>query len=157
MLSSSLKDLFDDILADRFTWLPGDRVAYSNPAYTLLGYATENITGRSFNEMLQDDILTPLGLASTSMDPPSLEEAIIPVGAGELFMGFDIGTYNAFVFHANCTRGPCRLTSCQYGGLILHSTRYHGLRPLHSQLFSLVSCPDTTVAETHGLRGRFNS
>ena len=85
------------MLADHFTWLPGDRAAYSNPAFTLLGYALENITNKAFMEILQEDILTPLGLDSTTMDPPDPSRAIIPVGPGEAFMEYDIGTYNAFV------------------------------------------------------------
>lgn len=48
-------------------------------------------------EILQEDILTPLGLGSTSMDPPDPSRAIIPVGAGEVFIEYDIGTYKAFV------------------------------------------------------------
>ncbi|SPO01739.1 uncharacterized protein DNG_04412 [Cephalotrichum gorgonifer] len=91
----SRSQLFDDLLADQFSWLPGQRAGYSNPAYTLLGYAIENITGKTFEDILQDDILGPLNLTSTSLSPPDPSEAIIPVGAGEVLIGFDIGTYNA--------------------------------------------------------------
>ena len=71
-----------------FTGEVGGRVAYSNVAYTLLGMALENITGMSFEEVLQEFIFAPLGLGNTSVSPAHHEQAIIP--EGESWYGLDL-------------------------------------------------------------------
>lgn len=53
----------------RFT--PGDRFAYSNAGYTLLGYIVESVTGRSYAQVLKERILDPLGMNNTGCDSHS--------------------------------------------------------------------------------------
>jgi CubicO group peptidase (beta-lactamase class C family) len=57
-------------------WLdcaPGTDYRYSSPGYDLLGYLVEQVSGRSFDEYLQEEIFEPLGMTHTarlSEDPP---------------------------------------------------------------------------------------
>lgn len=57
-------------------WLecrPGTDYRYSSPGYDLLGYLVEQVSGRSFDQYLEDEIFHPLGMAHTarlSEDPP---------------------------------------------------------------------------------------
>ncbi|KAK5992288.1 Beta-lactamase-like protein [Cladobotryum mycophilum] len=88
-------EFFDNLLKDDLDWLPGDKVAYSNQAYTLLGFALQNMTGKSFTELINDKIAMPLNLSSTGIDAPDLSRGIIPVGQGQVFYGFDLGNFNA--------------------------------------------------------------
>jgi CubicO group peptidase (beta-lactamase class C family)/pimeloyl-ACP methyl ester carboxylesterase len=44
---------------------PGERWAYSNSNYTLLGLILEAVTGRPFGEYLETEVLRPLGLEAT--------------------------------------------------------------------------------------------
>jgi CubicO group peptidase (beta-lactamase class C family) len=44
---------------------PGTAFSYSNTAYLLLALIVEQVTGRPFDEVLQDDILDPVGLERT--------------------------------------------------------------------------------------------
>ena len=49
-------------------WAPGERYAYNNSGYFLLGVIIEKITGRKYEQALQEMILTPLGLSDTGYD-----------------------------------------------------------------------------------------
>jgi CubicO group peptidase (beta-lactamase class C family) len=49
-------------------WVPGERYAYNNSGYFLLGVVIERVTGRKYEEVLQEQILTPLGLEDTGYD-----------------------------------------------------------------------------------------
>lgn len=47
---------------------PGEKFDYSNSGYILLGYIIEKTTGKSYEQMLQDNIFTPLGMKNTGYD-----------------------------------------------------------------------------------------
>jgi CubicO group peptidase (beta-lactamase class C family) len=59
-------------------YLPATTPILSNIGYQLLGYALENITGRSFNEMFYEH-MERLGMTSSSLTAPEyVSNAIIP-------------------------------------------------------------------------------
>ncbi|SEP17778.1 CubicO group peptidase, beta-lactamase class C family [Flavobacterium sp. CF108] len=47
---------------------PGEKFNYSNSGYFLLGYIIEKITGKTYEQYLQETILTPLNLVNTGFD-----------------------------------------------------------------------------------------
>jgi D-alanyl-D-alanine carboxypeptidase len=49
---------------------PGERFAYNNFGYYLLGLVVEKVTNRKYEEVLQDQILAPAGMADTGYDWP---------------------------------------------------------------------------------------
>jgi len=49
-------------------WKPGERFAYSNPNYAILGYIIEKITGKPYNQYLTENILTPLGMMNSNFN-----------------------------------------------------------------------------------------
>jgi CubicO group peptidase (beta-lactamase class C family) len=51
---------------------PGEKFAYSNSGYLLLGHLIEKISGESFEKFLQHNVLTPLGLKDTGYDSRTL-------------------------------------------------------------------------------------
>ena len=61
----------DQLLAVAFShppvFAPGSAVGYSNTNYVLLGRVVESVTGQPFASVLQDAILTPLGLRHTGI------------------------------------------------------------------------------------------
>ena len=44
---------------------PGEAARYNNGAYVLVGLALEGVTGRSFPELVQDEVFAPLGMSSS--------------------------------------------------------------------------------------------
>ena len=51
-------------------WVPGAKYAYNNSGYFLLGVVIEKVTGKKYEQALQDMILTPIGLKDTGYDWP---------------------------------------------------------------------------------------
>jgi CubicO group peptidase (beta-lactamase class C family) len=49
-------------------WTPGDKYAYNNSGYFLLGVVIEKAAGKKYEQALQEMILTPLGLTDTGYD-----------------------------------------------------------------------------------------
>jgi CubicO group peptidase (beta-lactamase class C family) len=47
---------------------PGEKFAYSNSGYLLLGYIIEKVTGKSYEQVLQENIFTPLKMNNTGYD-----------------------------------------------------------------------------------------
>ncbi|WP_029270558.1 serine hydrolase [Flavobacterium sp. KJJ] len=47
---------------------PGEKFKYSNSGYFLLGYIIEKISGKTYEQYLQETILTPLKMANTGYD-----------------------------------------------------------------------------------------
>jgi len=57
------------VAADTFDFAPGARYKYNNTGYVLLGMILEKVTGVPYPELLQRELLTPLGLRETSYCP----------------------------------------------------------------------------------------
>ena len=49
-------------------WAPGERMAYSNPGYVVLGYIIEKLTGSYYNEFITAQILQPLGMHNSNFN-----------------------------------------------------------------------------------------
>lgn len=47
---------------------PGEKFNYSNSGYFLLGYIIEKVTGKTYEQYLQETILTPLKMVNTGFD-----------------------------------------------------------------------------------------
>ncbi len=54
---------------------PGTKFSYSNSGYYLLGYIIQKVSGKRYQEYIQDNILNPLGLTHTYFDSA---DVIIP-------------------------------------------------------------------------------
>lgn len=61
----SKKEMLANFANDKPDFEPGTKTAYSNTNYILLGYIIEQVTGKSFNENLQELICKKLGLKNT--------------------------------------------------------------------------------------------
>lgn len=59
---------------------PWTSPVYTNGGFALLSLALENITGRSFSTMFQDDMIKPLGMDSTTLRLTDLTRGVIPGG-----------------------------------------------------------------------------
>jgi len=49
-------------------WKPGERFAYSNPNYAILGYIIEKLSGTPYSQYLTENILTPLGMMNSNFN-----------------------------------------------------------------------------------------
>ncbi|MDP9799915.1 CubicO group peptidase (beta-lactamase class C family) [Catenuloplanes nepalensis] len=62
-------ELTDVLPATPFVSAPGRRFHYSNPGYALLGALVEKLRGASWAEVLRREVLEPLGMRRTGLDP----------------------------------------------------------------------------------------
>lgn len=49
-------------------WKPGERFAYSNPNYAILGYIIEKLSGKPYDQYLKENILMPLGMMNSNFN-----------------------------------------------------------------------------------------
>lgn len=66
---------FEQLYAPSLLQKPGEKFAYSNPGYYLLGCMIEHLTGLSLEEAYAENVWKPLGLNETGVDNPM---ALIP-------------------------------------------------------------------------------
>jgi CubicO group peptidase (beta-lactamase class C family) len=52
-------------------FFPGEKMSYSNSGYVLLGYVIEKVSGGSYEQFVQDNIFTPLGMKDSGYDSNS--------------------------------------------------------------------------------------
>lgn len=73
-------------------YLPGTTPVYSNAAFQIFGYVLEAITNRTYASLLQDTVLNPLHMTSTSLAiPTNTTNAIIPVNETASQWAIDAG------------------------------------------------------------------
>lgn len=73
---------------------PGVKFSYNNSGYALLGYLLEKATGESYENFLQANIFTPLGMKDSGYDSNT---AIIPRRATDYVPGKDVPERAGFV------------------------------------------------------------
>ena len=66
----TLQEWAEGISGKELASKPGDKYAYSNVNYDLLGAVIERATGRSYKDFMTSEILTPLGLVNTYVSVP---------------------------------------------------------------------------------------
>ena len=73
----TLTDWVQCINGKALTYAPGAQYSYSNVNYNLLGALIEKVTGKSYREYMEQEILQPLGLGNTYVGTPPDTDRII--------------------------------------------------------------------------------
>jgi CubicO group peptidase (beta-lactamase class C family) len=63
------------IAAHPLDFQPGEKWAYCNTGYNLLGYIIENVSGESYGDFMEQNIFAPLGMPATAQRDP---RAVLP-------------------------------------------------------------------------------
>ena len=80
-------------------YAPFTTPAYSNAGYALLAFALENITDKSFQDIVEHDLFAPLNMTSSFYNPPmDLSHAVLPGGAELSGFLYDYGNETPYVF-----------------------------------------------------------
>ncbi len=67
-LPTTVREMVGRFRDQPLEFAPGERHAYSNSNYLVLGLVIEEVSGRTFGEFLRENILDPLGLNRTGLD-----------------------------------------------------------------------------------------
>ena len=70
-LPSTPETILERVKGLHLQFRPGERFAYSNSGYVLLGLLLERLSGKSYTALLQETIFDVLGLADTGIDLPA--------------------------------------------------------------------------------------
>jgi CubicO group peptidase (beta-lactamase class C family) len=92
-----LVEFFAYLKNDTLMSLPGERAEYSNQAFNLLGFALQNKTGMSYEDVVRTLITEPLGLNSTSFSTPPASRAIIPPDKLSSWFDVDLSNFKPYV------------------------------------------------------------
>jgi CubicO group peptidase (beta-lactamase class C family) len=65
-------------------WRPSSRMSYANPGYTVAAYILEKVTGRPYEEVLERELLEPLGMTGAAL-------RLTPAVDARLSRGYDDG------------------------------------------------------------------
>jgi len=96
---------------------PGERYAYSNYGYCVLGRVIEAVTGRSYERYVQEQVLAPLGIRAMRVGKTRLQDRCVPdevtyhaPGRGVSVFAADLGQpvphpYGAFCLEAMDAHG----------------------------------------------------
>jgi CubicO group peptidase (beta-lactamase class C family) len=76
--------------AQPLVFQPGEKWAYCNSGFNLLGYVIENVSGANYWQFMQDRVFAPLGMTSTTNRDPA---GIIPFRAS----GYETNRSGAYI------------------------------------------------------------
>lgn len=76
--SNSILKLLSGLLSSVPIFPPHTRPVYSSISFTLLGYVLEGVTGKTFGEILDTEIIKPLGMENTGLQPKTKISGVIP-------------------------------------------------------------------------------
>ncbi len=65
-------ELIDYLKGLSLDFSPGEKLSYSSSGYILLGYVIEKVSGKPYIQFLQENIFTPLHMASTGFEARSI-------------------------------------------------------------------------------------
>ena len=65
------------ILDSPLVFTPGERIEYSNAGYSLLAAVIEEVSGRSYEEFLQEEIFGPAGMKFTGYRIPAWDQRVV--------------------------------------------------------------------------------
>ncbi len=61
-----MADLFPAFAGEAPAWTPGERAGYSNEGYVLLGAVAEAVSGRSWYDLLEEQVYRPVGMTASA-------------------------------------------------------------------------------------------
>jgi CubicO group peptidase (beta-lactamase class C family) len=133
----SVKDFAQRYCSGDLEFEPGKKFNYSNSGYFLLGAVLEQISGTSYEQLLNDRIFTPLGMKNSGY---AHSETIIPHRAAGYERSRD-GLQNARLYDMSIPFAAGALYST-VGNLLLWDQALYGERLLPANLRDLLFQPN---------------
>jgi cyclic peptide transporter len=96
----SLEDYVRSLSGLELNHTPGRQFLYASANYDILGLVIETVSGKSFKEYLETEILTPLGLTHTKVGA----NIINPNGNGNIAAGYKIGFFTPLRYRSPVLR-----------------------------------------------------
>ena len=132
-------------------WKPGEREAYSNIGYNILGYLVEKLSGLKYDIFLKKEILLPIGMINSSFIVPTKQNSIYATP-----YEWDGNNYNRLPFLQMIGKGSGALYSCaddmaKFVKFMLNNGNNDNLPTLHS-IVEQMEIPESTPSAKLGLK-----
>lgn len=132
-------------------WIPGEREAYSNIGYNILGYLIEKLSGLKYDVFLKKEILLPIGMTNSNF--------IVPVKPSQLYADPYDWNGNKFIRLPHLQfygKGAGALYSCsddmaKFVRFMLNDGNNINLPDLHS-IVEQMEIPESTPVAKLGLK-----
>ena len=92
------QEFFNGLLQTYPSFAPHATPAYTNTGYQILAYALEGLKGKSFESLMEESILKPLGLSHTYYNGAPASVGIIPGSRLEAQWDFQLGDEDPYVY-----------------------------------------------------------
>lgn len=132
-------------------WKPGEREAYSNIGYNILGYLVEKLSGLKYEVFLKKEILLPIGMTSSNFIIPTKQNSVYATP-----YEWDGNNYKQLPFLQMVGKGSGALYSCaddmsKFVKFMLNNGDNDSLPNLHS-IIEQMEIPESTPAAKLGLK-----
>ncbi|KAL6364830.1 hypothetical protein LRP88_00803 [Fusarium phalaenopsidis] len=88
-------EFFESLKNNNLTWQPGQKAAYSNTGFIILGFVLEKVVSMKFEDIIYEKISKSLGLSSdTGFELPDPSRAVLPPDGGFELMSVPLGNYD---------------------------------------------------------------
>lgn len=138
-------------LEGELVFVPGTRVLYSNAGYQVLGAVVERVAGVPVAELMEREVLAPVGMARATMRPlarPGARIARTELGARAGDPATDI--YNSPYFRRLARADAGLFATARDVAALLEMYRLGGRDALRE-----ATARDAITSHTHGLPGRY--
>ncbi len=88
----SLLDVVRSLRQTKLVFEPGTRTKYSNAGIAVVGAVVERVRGQSFSAVIQSSLLDPIGMASSSFEPPAVLKQRLAAGLMWTYDGQTVAT-----------------------------------------------------------------
>jgi len=128
----TVADLFSFLQREITLSVPGTRYAYSNLGFVVLGQALAQLAGERYPSYVHRHLLEPLGMASSTYDPESVDPDRLAVGylrverSGAAWSGYGAGSRGPFMPSGamlSTVNDMNRFLAAQFGGATILSQR----------------------------------
>ena len=133
----------------RVRWSPGTRFSYSNPGYGVAGYVIERAAGVPYDRYIQDSLLAPLGMGTSSFRLVPGDTLVLAKGYNDP-NGRPVGYTQIYLRPAgNLHSSPRELA--QLVRMFLHRGVVDGRRIVSEASITRMERPATTLLARHGV------
>jgi CubicO group peptidase (beta-lactamase class C family) len=126
----SRSDMLERLKSAEPLFAPNQKSTYSNVNFDLLGLVIEQVTGVPYEEYIEETILKPLGMNSSTFAKPSDKHAVLPIVSKNFYKG---GNYWVRVTFGKYESRHAKLTEHRR-----MSTRESRTRPVDYTLAALI-------------------
>lgn len=136
----------------KLMWEPGEKAAYSNMAYEVLGDVISKVSGMTFENYIKENILNPLGMYESSFLNKELSRILL---ASPHVLGSNFDTEVSSIFPYNRIHAPSStlcsnvIEMCNYATAYMNHGNFNGREIIKPETYNAMTKPYATAWEDY--------